>query len=184
VIKIASGIEIGEIMKKAVITAKPTDTVEKIIKVMDKTGVGGLIIEENEEVKGIITEGDIISEIAEDKDCLSKEISEIMKHPVKVINRRTDLEKAIKIMRDMDIERLPIVEEGRLVGIVTERDLIKVEPALMEMAREKRVMDAIRSNKRQEVRAAGNCELCEIYSNELKHFEGKLMCTECIEEKR
>lgn len=170
-------------MKKAVITAKPTDTVEKIIKVMDKTGVGGLVIEENEEVKGIITEGDIISEIADDKNCLCKEISEVMNSPVKTVNKKTDLEEALKIMRDLDVERLPIVEKGKLVGIVTERDLIRVEPALMEMAREKRVLDAMRNNKKEEVRATGNCEECEAYSNDLLHFEGKLICAECREEK-
>ncbi len=171
-------------MTKAVITAKPTDTIEKVIRVMDKTGVGGLVIEENEEVKGIITEGDIISEIAEDCESLEKPISGVMKTPVKTVPKEIDLEEALKVMRDLDIERLPVVtEENKLIGLVTERDLMKVEPALIEMAREKKALEAIKQNRKEEVKGTGNCEECEMYSNNLKEFEGKFLCSECREER-
>jgi len=170
-------------MKKAVITGKPTDTVEKIIQVMGQTGVGGIIIEEDSEVEGIITEGDIISEIAENGRFLEKEISEIMNKPVKTVNKKTDLEEALRIMRDMNIERLPVVENEKLVGIVTERDLIRVEPALIEMAREKEVLDSMERNERKQLRATGICERCEIHSNDLREFQGEMLCRDCREER-
>lgn len=173
------GITLGEIMKKAVITVKPNDSIKKVADTMGKTGIGGVIVTENSDIKGILTEGDIIREVmAEGKDEEKIKVSKIMKTPVETADRRTDLEEAIKKMRDLNIERLPIVENGELIGIVTERDLTKVEPALIEMAREKEAMTPPEEIE-EEVEVTGKCEECESISNELIKLNGKLLCSNC-----
>lgn len=173
------GITLEEIMKKAVVTVKPNDSIQKVADTMAKTGIGGVIATEKGKIKGIVTEGDIISEIvAEQQNSTEKKVKEVMKTPVKTAKKHTDLEEALKLMRDLDIERLPIEENEELVGIVTERDLTKVEPALIEMAREKQ---AITSGKeiKEEVEVTGKCEECGNISNRLRRIEGKLLCPEC-----
>lgn len=176
----ATGIKVEDIMKRAVITAKPTDTIMKAASIMAKTSVGGLVVTEGKKIKGIVTEGDIIKELAENREGFAEEeIKEIMKSPVETINRETDLEEALVKMRDLNIERLPIAEKGKLKGIVTERDLTKVEPALIDMAREKNALDAM-SSLNEEVRGvSGICEECQQVSEDLRMYEGKLLCEDC-----
>lgn len=173
------GITLGEIMKKAVVTVKPDDSIQKVADTMAKTGIGGVVATEKGEIKGIVTEGDIISEIvAEQKDSNEIQVKGIMKTPVKTMEKETDLEEALKMMRDLDIERLPITEGEELVGIVTERDLTKVEPALIEMAREKQAITE-RPEIKKEVDVTGKCEECGNISNQLRKINGKLLCPEC-----
>lgn len=177
------GIEIKEIMHKAVITIKPTDTIYKVAQTMAKTDVGGLVAIEGGEIKGMITEGDIIKEIvAEGKDPKQVKVSEIMKTPVKTVKKDTDLEKSLEIMRDLDIERLPIVnEEDKLIGIVTERDMTQVEPGLIDLMREKEAVTAMERISKSDIEITGTCEECDNYSNRLREYNGKLLCETCRE---
>ncbi len=173
------GITLEEIMKKAVVTVKPSDSIQKVADTMAKTGIGGVIATEHSKIKGIVTEGDIISEVvAEQENFKEKTVEQVMKTPVKTAKKHTDVEEALKIMRDLDIERLPIEENGELVGIVTERDLVRVEPALIEMAREKQAVTN-RPEIEKEVEVTGKCEECGNISNHLRRMEGKLLCPEC-----
>lgn len=176
----ATGITLGEIMQKAVVTAKPNDTIEKVAEIMGKTNIGGVIITKNNDIKGIVTEGDIIKDIvAKGKNQKETRVKKIMRSPVKTAEKETDVEEALKTLRDLNIERLPIIEEGELVGIVSERDLTRVEPALIEMAREKEALTAIKNIKEGEMRVTGKCEDCENTSNELREINGKLICPNC-----
>ncbi len=173
------GITLEEIMKKAVVTVKPGDSIKKVAETMAKTGIGGVIATEKGKIKGIVTEGDIISEIvSEEKSPEEITVEEVMKNPVKTTEKHTDIEEALKIMRDLDIERLPITENDELVGIVTERDLTRVEPALIEMAREKQAITSHQEIK-EEVEVTGRCEECGNISNQLRTIDGKLLCPDC-----
>ncbi len=177
------GIEIGDMMNKAVITVKPNDSIYKVASTMANTDIGGVVVVQNKEIKGIITEGDIISEIVSKKADPEKiKVSEIMKSPVKTIKKETDLEEAIKLMCNLNIERLPVVnDEGHLIGIVTERDMTKAEPGLIELLREKEAVTAMKTWSEEEVDVTGLCEECGDYSERLTEHNAKLLCSRCKE---
>jgi CBS domain-containing protein len=177
-------VKIGDIMRKAVITVKKNDTMDKVVKIMAKAGIGGVIVTDEGKVTGIITEKDIIRDIlAQDKNLKKVRVKNIMKHPVRTVLPETDIEKAMEIMRDLDIERLPVVKKGRLIGLVTARDITKVEPAMLEMARQKEAafFDPL-PKEGFRLSITGECETCGNYSEYLKDVKGRLICEDCREE--
>lgn len=173
----ATGVTVGEIMRKAVITVKKNDTLEKTIKTMGNAGIGGVIVTEDGNVIGILTEKDIIRDVlAKGHDYKKLIVEDIMKHPVRTVPPDIDLEDAMKIMRDLDIERLPVVSD-RLAGLVTARDLIRIEPALLEMMKEKEVLIGKLSKKESSL--SGECEICGNYSDNLRIKDSAMVCEDC-----
>ncbi len=173
----ATGVKVSEIMTKAVITAKEDDSIYKAAKIMKKADIGGLVVAKKGKVVGIITEGDIIKDVlAEGLDYKKVSVRMIMKHPVRTIPPETDVEEAARIMRDLNIERLPVVnKEGNLIGIVTERDLTLIEPALLEIMKEKEAIPTLK----EEVAYEGICENCGNYSENLRYKNGMYVCEDC-----
>jgi len=175
----ATGIIVGDVMKRGVITATPSMTVKEAAVIMGRVGIGGMTVVSEGKVVGIFTEGDIISDIlAKGKEYKSVRIKQIMKHPVRTIPPDTDIEKAAIIMRDLQIERLPVVQRGKLVGIITERDLVSIEPALLELMQIKGAIEAVPLSDKG-VCISGPCENCDIYSENLRSVDSKYLCIDC-----
>jgi len=114
--------QVKEIMKK-VITASPKLTVKEVAKLMSDKGIGSVVIIQNSKIVGIVTERDILKHFSS----LSRQnltIEKIMSKDVKTIDARATINEAATIMSENKIKRLPVVEKGKLVGIVTATDLI------------------------------------------------------------
>jgi CBS domain-containing protein len=171
-------VKFGDIMRKAVITVKKMDTIDKVVKIMSKIGIGGVVVTENGKVVGILTEKDIIREVvAKGKNPKKVKVKSIMTSPVRTVKAETDVEEGFRIMRDLDIERLPVVMKGKLIGLVTERDLVRVEPALRTLMEDK--VDIPSISKGKKFYFSGFCENCRNYSDELKNMEERLFCEDC-----
>lgn len=176
-------VKFGDIMRKAVITVKKMDTIEKVVKIMATAGVGGMVVTENGRVVGILTEKDIIREVlARGKNYKTAKVKDVMTSPVRTVNPETDITKGFEIMRDLDIERLPVVKNGKLIGIVTERDLVRIEPALRTLMEDKVNISDI-SGKNKNMVFSGYCSNCEVYSDVLKEEDGELLCQDCREDR-
>jgi CBS domain-containing protein len=124
---------VRHIMNRSVVTAKLNTTLKEAAAVMSKLNIGSLIILENEEkISGIITSTDILKAIASGKDVETTLVEEIMSKPVIVIEPDKSIEDAVNLMLEHKIKKLPVVEEGKLVGIITASDIISIEPKLVE----------------------------------------------------
>jgi len=175
----AVGITVGSVMKKAVVTAKKEDTIEKIAKMMKKASIGSVIICDKGKVVGIITGDDIIYKVvASGKNPKKLKAKMVMVRRPKAISPETDLEDAAQIMRDWRVSKLPIVKKGKLVGIITERDLIKNEPALLELMIEKGNLEKINPTH-SGINISGYCENCGNYSDILQFVQGRYLCEDC-----
>lgn len=111
--------KISKIMKKAIASESDT-TVREAIKIMSKENIGSLIILDKNRLVGIITERDILR----NADKLNLRASAIMSKNVITINANDNEDNAALIMARHKIKRLPVVENGKLVGIVTATDII------------------------------------------------------------
>lgn len=140
-----------DIMTPNVITVKKTDSVEHAIKLLLENNVTGLpVVDENNHVLGIITEGDVIyrggeitpprylaifdSYIFLDspnkfekqlKKMTGMFVEDVMTSPVIVIESNKVVDDAAKLMTKHKVNRLPVVENEILVGIISRRDIIK-----------------------------------------------------------
>ena len=110
--------KIEDVMRKAIVIEDMT--LKEAVKIMASKKVGSLIIMEKDKVEGIITESDIAKNIS----CLDKKVSDVMTKEVINISPKSNLDKAVEIMAEKKIKRLPVVEKGNLVGIITVTDII------------------------------------------------------------
>lgn len=111
--------KISNIMKKA-IASESDITVREAIKIMSKENIGSLILLEKNKLVGIITERDILK----NADKLNSKVSGIMSKSVVTINADDSEDNAALVMAKHKIKRLPVVEDGKLIGIITATDLI------------------------------------------------------------
>ena len=127
---------VKDVMTKEVITVSPETTFSEAMDIIRKKGIRRLPVVKNEKVVGIITEKDLLSaspsqattlDVWELTSLLSKlKIKQIMKKDVVHVHPNTPIEDAAKIMSDKKIGSLIVLEEERLVGIITESDIFKV----------------------------------------------------------
>ena len=113
------------------------------------------------------------------KNPKTTKLGSVMSRPLKVIKASDKVESAASALRANKIKRLPVVDrKGKLVGIVTEGDLLRVYPGMVDVVSE---MQEIRQSKPNEY-YTGTCDICGCFSEELRRDESKLKCEECIEE--
>lgn len=123
---------VRNVMHKDVVTIRPNLSLREASKIMSKFGIGSLVVVEDENLVGIITSTDIIKAIAEGKDVDNTLVSEVMSKDVITVDPDESLEEAVEKMMERNIKRLPVVEGGKLIGIITASDIIVVEPKLIE----------------------------------------------------
>lgn len=178
----AVGVSVSDAMRKSVVTISPDDTVDKALKTMVELDIGCVVVSERDKPVGIITDSNLLERVFYyGKDPKKVKAKEIMSHPLKSVPPDMDLEDAAKLMRDLKLKRLPVVRNGKLVGILTETELVNISPAIYEIIAEHIEM---RSGLPEslESRVTGICDSCGNYSEDLKLVNGLLLCTTCREE--
>ena len=107
-------------------------------RIMLKEDVGSLIIEENNILKGIVTEKDLVNKIiARGEDPKKTKVKDIMEKNLVTIDPNKDIIEAIRIMSANDLRRLPVIENDNLVGLLTLKDILRVQPELFDIVLEK-----------------------------------------------
>jgi len=120
-------------MTKRVMVTKPDVTVREIARIMTKYRIGSLLVVKNDKLVGIVTELDIIWKVvAGDLDPNTTLVRDIMTKKVVAIRSNKTLEDATHVMIERKIKKLPVLEDKKLVGIITATDLISVQPKLIE----------------------------------------------------
>ena len=108
-------------------------TVRKAAELMSKHEVGCLIVVKKEKPVGILTETDMVKRvILEYVDPEETKVGETMSSPLVFGSPQMDVDEASKLMRRQKIKKLPVVEKGRIVGLVTTTDLVR-SPEVMKM---------------------------------------------------
>ncbi|KAA0005500.1 MAG: CBS domain-containing protein [Thermoplasmata archaeon] len=171
---------VKEVMRAKVITVEPNTNVREAAQLMRKKKVGSVIVVEDKPV-GILTESDIIEKIvAEDKKASDVLVKEIMTSPIIVIDPYIDLEEAMKTMSACNIRRLPVIENGRLIGIITQKDVLRFSPTLLEISREWSKIESNVPYRKSQI-FSGKCEDCGALSTNLREVDGRLLCEDCAE---
>ncbi len=175
---------VKEIMTRDVVTVDIKSDVQQLARKMLDYDVGSVIVTDNKQPVGIVTERDIVRKIISRNlkpDDIS--IKELMSTPLITIGTEEDVTDTMQKMVKMEIRRLPVVENGKLVGIVTDTDLIAVSAEmgnifsdLIKMHREK-----VFSMEVPQKINRGICEECGDNVDTLLLVDGKLLCESCRE---
>ena len=121
--------KVREMMSRPIITEDGDTIVTKIAEDMDEFGVVSIVITSEGKPAGIITERDIaLKVLLKDRRASEVKAKEIMAFPLVTIESETSVDEACKLAAKKRIKRLPVVEKGMLVGIVSIRDLLTRKP--------------------------------------------------------
>ncbi|MEM5853610.1 MAG: CBS domain-containing protein [Candidatus Aenigmatarchaeota archaeon] len=122
---------IKDVMNRNVVIVKPGISLREASRMMCERHIGSLVVVEDEDIKGIITQTDILKAVAQEKDLDTTTVGEIMNKKVFTIDYEKTIQDAVDLMMEKRIKRLPVTKEGKLVGIITASDIITVEPKLI-----------------------------------------------------
>jgi CBS domain-containing protein len=124
------GRTVQEVMTRDPRTVSPSDSIVDAARVMNEADIGDVIVADGDEIKCIVTDRDIVVRaIAEGRDPQSTSVSDVCTPSLETIEPSASVDDALRKMREADIRRLPVVEDGRPVGIVTLGDLaVEREP--------------------------------------------------------
>lgn len=117
---------VSEVMSKAVIINDDV-SLKDIAEIMSEKGVDTILVIKNNNIEGIITDGDVIKNIRKDSNA-----SKIMSKNVITINEKENIDNAAILMSENKIKRLPVLSRGKLVGIITAADIIENSGELNE----------------------------------------------------
>jgi CBS domain-containing protein len=108
-----------------IITVTKKRIIREVLDIMIKNDIGSLVVVEGSTGIGILTERDIMKNVSSDPHFMNKRVEELMSKPLITINEETPAWDAFRIMLSRKIRRLPIEKDGKLIGIVSERDLFR-----------------------------------------------------------
>ena len=119
--------KVKKAMVKSPKVVTPNTSIRNVARVMKEDEIGSVIIVENNELKGILTERDLVRKVlTEEKDPHYTKVAEIMSKPVIHISEDSDLLEATKLMEKHNIGRLVVIDNSRnVVGILTTNDITK-----------------------------------------------------------
>lgn len=121
----AAGV-VRDIMTKEIVTIDETKTALDAARVMAEKGISSLFVAKDDNPIGIVTERDFVKKIcAQEKDVANIKVLEIMSSVLTTADPETPIEVAVQRMINHKIRRLPIMENGKIVGIITVTDLAK-----------------------------------------------------------
>jgi CBS domain-containing protein len=111
------------VMTSDVESVTPDELVRVAIGRMLERDIGSVVVVDEGTPVGVFTERDITRRVLVDDRLLDRPVADVMSGPPVTVEAATEVVQAFDLMNDKDIRRLPVVADGKLVGIVTEGDL-------------------------------------------------------------
>jgi CBS domain-containing protein len=184
-LEIRSRMLVKDVMTSQVVTVTWEEPVSKVAQLLDKHEIGCVIVRTADEKPiGIITETDIVKRVVA-QDIKPSEIAakEIMSAPVITINSDQTISEAARRMSQNNIRRLAVMHKGNLAGIISSKDILAVTPELIEIIQEQaRIENQNMTEEEETPPSAGYCDNCEVWSENLKEYEGSFLCEDCLTE--
>ena len=179
-------IAVGDVMTKNFVSVDYNTNLLKCAKELVKKRVSGLLLTDKKTLKGILTSTDILWAITKKSNIDLKEVKamDIATRKVAVIKPSADIDQALKKMKALNFRRLPVLLRGKLIGVITLKDILRIEPSLYtetgEFFQVREEQRKLRETK-EKWPLEGFCDNCGAFSSLLK-VSGKLLCPDCREE--
>jgi CBS domain-containing protein len=131
-------IQVKDYMAKKLTTFHPDQHLEEVVKIMlDKNISGGPVVNETGQLIGIISEGDCLKEIVKGKYTNTPSriplVKELMVHEVKTISPNLSVLDVAGMFLEQRVRRFPVIEDGKLIGQISQRDVMR---AVQELKKE------------------------------------------------
>ena len=178
------GVKVGDIMTRDFVSAKPDIFILDAVRLMVKKRVGSLILQQDGILKGILTEKDIMWALSKKstEDLEKVRALDICSKKLVTIKPSADIYDAMRLMRKKKYRRLPVTVKKRVIGYLTHKDILRIQPELFEIAKEnytiKEQSEKLKRKQAGESFKEGPCEECANYDI-LYNQDGRLICESC-----
>jgi len=174
---------VKDIMTREVVVADVGMALPEVGRLLVEHDIGSVVVVESNKPVGIVTDRDFARKVvANNKKPDELTLREVMTTPIITIHPDATVVEAIDKMLKERVRKLPVVEDEKLVGIVTERDVLSVSAEMNEIMRllieGKACSEPVRSD---EGFVQGICEACGQFSENLQLVNGRLLCESCRE---
>ncbi len=170
---------VREAMSSPVVMVWENDSAADAAGVMKEHGIGAIIVHGGEsQPVGIVTVRDLVYRvIAEGRSPAEIRVKEVMSSPLMTVDPEASLEEAMAMMSVNNIRRLGVVYRGSLEGVISDKDIIRIMPTIIEIVRER---SKIQSDDRSSGSSVvGYCDRCEMYTSNLRSVDGEFLCEDC-----
>lgn len=179
-----TGYKVMDAMTTKPVSVSPEITLQECASIMNENHVSTVVVQDNGHSVGILSDQDIVRKVvAKGDNPLNKKVREFMETNLVTIEPETDIYNALIKMRDMNIRHLPVVKDNQMTGLLTLKDILKIQPQLFELLVEKfELREENRKPLNRIIPNEGICQVCGEYSEEIKDADGSLCCPKCSKE--
>ena len=183
----ASGVKVGDMMTRNFVSVKPDTGLIDCAREMMKKRVGSLVLLEGSRLVGLLTEKDIIWALTKtgNKNLHNIKARDVASKKIATIKPSADLYEALQRMKKLKFRRLPVVANGNVIGMLTLKDVLRIEPSLFT---DIKFADKIREESEKLKRVKGErwvkegvCENCGDFDL-LYKIDERLLCEPCKNE--
>ncbi len=174
-------VEVKDVMSSPVRTVRETDDAAKVAKTMVRYSVGSVVVvDKKRNPLGLITEKDIVRRVAAKGLHPAKiKAGKIMTKPLRTVEPTLGVREAMRRMRQQTVKRFAVMDAGKLVGMVTGTDIVRITPSLIDVVEEKSKA-GLMAEPRPKSAMAGYCDECGSWSDDLKPQDGSFLCSDCV----
>lgn len=171
-------IRVKEVMSRSPMVLDMNTDVSSAVKRMVQRGISTIIVTKEGIPVGIVTDRDLVVKVvARDINPSEIKLGDIMSSPLVVVDENERLERAASMMNKKKIRKLPVVSDDRIVGLLSENDIVKISPDLLLIASEK--SREYEEKGEEEEFFAGLCDVCGHFSTRLVFYKNMYVCPKC-----
>jgi len=187
--KMKIGVKVGDLMTRDLITVDSDANLVDCSRKMSERNVGLLIVKEKSRLVGMLTEKEIIWALTKKNNLSRVRAGDVMLRKLTTIKPSRDVYDALLRMKKHNVRWLPITIRKNVIGLITINDILKVEPALFEIAlgnfKVKEMEDKMRRREKSlsgemAWTAEGECAECGAFGLLYRVNQGHL-CENCFE---
>jgi len=172
---------VGKIMTKNPLTIDRNETVLKAAQYMSKKRVGCVIVVDNKKPVGILTDTDLTKRIvATARDPAKTKVGDVMSTPLIFVKPDDDYTVVVEKMKKHKIKRIPVLDKGKIVGILTTTDIARTVPEMIDILEARMEMKTSEPSI-EESSTSGICEICGNYSDNLTFENDQWVCENCTD---
>jgi signal-transduction protein with cAMP-binding, CBS, and nucleotidyltransferase domain len=115
---------VSDMLRRSVVAVRPEQTITEAAQIMDQAGVGALVVVDGEVPLGLVTDRDLVRRGLARSMPSDARVDALMTIPVVTIDAQADAHDVYEVFRSHAIRRIPVVRDGRLVGMVSVDDVL------------------------------------------------------------
>lgn len=175
---------VKDIMSKPVHKIEENKSVKDAAKKIRESRRGFLVVVKGSKPVGVLSDSDMIGRIvAEDRKPSKTKVKDVMTKYFVSISSDVDILTAVRKMKKGNVHRLPVIDGGKIVGVISLTDIARTSPEMLDLL-EYRLKMKETQYETKEAHTSGMCDSCDDYVEDVRRVDDKWLCEDCRDDLR